>query len=220
MATSTRFFCSADEERTVLRRILSANDTVALPWRDDFVQTDPAVGLDGLRPWPERERLLLWPRTFGGLQWYGAAPKAHGGTHGQLVHSVLSAATWVDLRLRPGDRLYNFDLSPVLIYERGLMHGRQMQPCSLEAQPSSMARVSAEYARWVRRCLTWVWRRGRIVYRWPDMLAPFRNDLGIANTVRAFPDALRALESGESPYLISWDDRKGLRPDGAPDASG
>jgi hypothetical protein len=90
------------------------------------------------------------------------------------------------------------NFSPVLFWRPGRAVEGTVGVSDIGSQADAMARVSAEYQRWVNRVIGWVRRKG--VKVWGLERAAIRPDLDIripfVNTVYALPHALEALEKG------------------------
>ncbi len=76
------------------------------------------------------------------------------------------------------------------------------EPLEVYLWPSSLERAGPEFARWVKRSLAWIRRRGTIVhdYRRPSTTLP--NPHSTLNTIYAFPEVLEAVRSADRRFTL------------------
>ena len=64
-------------------------------------------------------------------------------------------------------------------------------------------RVSQEFAKWVRRCLSWVRRRTKRIHDYREQHPNLPNPGRLLNSIYAFPDAYAEVESGRHHFVIT-----------------
>jgi hypothetical protein len=134
---------------------------------------------------------------------YTSQPGITGATHRSLVINLSAHDDWDERGLGEGDRLIDFDLSPVLQYTRGDLQDGKREPNTVLAPPSNLKRVGPEYERWVLTSLAWIRRRGTIVHDWRKPSTTIPNPYSFVNTIYAFPDVEEALKSTHHEFTIS-----------------
>jgi hypothetical protein len=202
MTAQAQWFCDADEERTILDR-LTENETIAVFDLDGQRMTEiPDFSVEKLPPWPTFVGLYLWAKELGPLRWHENCPKVDDATHRALVMRLFAREDWDQSSLGEGDRLLDQDLSPGLCYKRPEMWKDRIGPCTLIAPPSSLERVGARYAKWTKRCIAWIRRRGKIVHDWRSPSETIPNPHQFLNTVYAFPSAMKLLVGGVHSFVF------------------
>lgn len=202
MTAAINFFCTASEESDVLRYLLSTGEVLAFDRAIAHPQTLPTI--DALAPpaWPAPFSCFLWLRSCGPLQWHSSRPAVGGATHGDLVHSVLVNQSWSDSPPPAGAAMLDTNRSPVFLYRRGRLDGQNMGPCGLASTPSAAERVSPDFARWVRRCFSWIRGRSTRIHDWRSPHPTLANPFQLASSIYAFPKALEAIASGKHEFTI------------------
>jgi hypothetical protein len=203
MTAQVEFFCSADEEREVLRyltkdpgiRVFDVSTGSLTPWE--------SFSVDHLPEWPRPLQVVLWQPAYGDLIWHDSTPTVAGRTHGGFVMNLFAYREWKKRRLGGRDKLLDTDLSPILHYRRGDSRADGMSQNVVLASPSSLARVGPEYERWVKRCLAWIRRRGTIVHGCRGFSQTVANPHTIASTIHAFPGVLDDIRSGNHGFVIA-----------------
>lgn len=137
------------------------------------------------------------------LVWHASPPEISGPTHGNLVQNLLALREWEERGLAPPNRLLNYDLSPVITYQRGSQHNGRASQNVVLAPPSSLRRVDPGYERRVKQSLSWIRRRGTIVHDYRNQTDKLPNPHLILNTIYAFPDVLEEIRSGEHRFAIA-----------------
>ena len=186
----------------VLGHLTANPEVIVLSLDGQRMKELPEFSAEQLPAWPEFVCLYLWAKDLGPLQWHYKRPKVEGATHGSLVSRLFARDDWDKSGLSEGDRLLDQDLSPGICYKRPECMDGRIGPSTLIAPPSNLERVGNGYAKWVNRCIGWIRRRGKIVHDWRSPSITIPNPQGFLNTVYAFPDALRELESGEHTFAI------------------
>lgn len=201
MTSQVEFFCSEAEESTILAYLSrsgatfgDASDGTIAEWRA-LEELDPP-------PWRTPMTLLVRVEAHGPVSWHRSRPDVAGATPGALVTNLFAHQAWKERGLRAPDRLLDADVSPVLVYKRSGTREGRVCPHSILAPPSRLERAGEAYARWVRRTLSWVRRRGAIVhdYRSPSSRIP--NPLNLLNTVYALPDVHDDLRAHPESFVI------------------
>ena len=208
MTASVDFFCSPQEERDVLRyltrsagiEVCRLGDGRITPWAD--------FSPDQLPEWSEHFAVSLWQPEYGPLVWYTSQPAVEGPTHSNLVQNLSARQEWDRLGLGEGDRLLDISLSPLLQYWRGAVRSGRRGPSEIVALPGSLDRVGTDYAKWVKRSMAWVRRRGEIVHDWRTPSDTIPNPHWLLSTVYALPDALQELQSAGHGYAILLPERQ------------
>jgi len=202
MTAAVEFFCTPDEERTFLTLIL-AKPGAQCAFIGDRTQTIVNNADLTLPGWSKHLELLIWNTTIGELVWHETRPRSEDNNADGFRASVLAQLTWDEARPRPSDRLLDSERSPALVYTRGRRAGGRITPSRLKAPPSSAARVSLAYKRWVTSTLGWIRRRGVIVHDWHSPSRALPNRLQLVTTVYALPQAKAILDNGNHKYAIS-----------------
>lgn len=202
LTAQVEFFCSAREESALLGYLSSTGDVVALipvlPRKNSL----PVLDLDNPIPWPESFVAYLWLRSAGSLCWHDSRPTVSGETHGELVSQLFAAERWDTVSPGEGEAMIDFERSPILAYRRSVLREGLLGPCILISQASNVERVSPDFAKWVRRCLSWVRRRSTRIHDYRRQHPALPNPDSLLNSIYAFPDALAELESGHHRFAI------------------
>jgi hypothetical protein len=98
--------------------------------------------------------------------------------------------------------MLNFETSPVLVYRRSQVCEGRLGPALLISQASNADRVSERFAKWVRRCLSWVRRRTKRIHDYREQHPGLPNPDSLVSSIYAFPDAQAELESGQHPFAL------------------
>jgi hypothetical protein len=218
MAAGIFYFCTPNEELDVLRYVLATGEVLAFDRSVASPQVLPTI--DALSPptWPAQFDCFLWLRSSGRLEWHSSKPADLGRTHGDRVHNVITRLNWEENPPPPGMGVLDTNRSPVLLYRRGPIaqmfpsppffsvsrgtDGTRMGPCQLISTPSAPEHVSPDFARWVRRCFSWIRRNATRIQGGQSRHPTLPNPLSIMNSIYAFPGALAKLESGEHEFAI------------------
>jgi hypothetical protein len=203
MTSKVEFFCSPGEERQVLQYLTQTDGTQVFDVRGGHIKLWDTFSTDKLPDWPEALAIYLWQPSHGPLIWHTSRPKIKGPTHASLVINLFTQRVWDEHGLKENDKLLDTDLSPILSYQRGVTQENKLLPNCAIAPPSNLLRAGYEYERWVRRCLAWIRRRGTIVHHWRKEATTIPNPHSLLNTVYAFPEALKEIESGSHGFTIS-----------------
>jgi hypothetical protein len=202
MTAQIQFFCTPDEERAVIDHLSQDPVTSVFLLDDQRIRELPEFSAEQLPAWPEFICLYMWAKEFGPLRWHSAQPTVEGATHRSFVTRLFAREDWDRFGLDDGDRLLDQDLSPGICYKRAEHVDGRTGPCTLIAPPSRLERAGVEYASWVKRCVSWIRRRGTKVHDWKVPSPRIPNPRGLLNTVYAFPEAARRLEAGDHAYAI------------------
>jgi hypothetical protein len=202
MTAQVQFFCSPQEEHVVLER-LTADPALVVFLLDGQRMTElPEFSSHLLSPWPEFVCLYIWAKLLGPIQWHEKRPKVEGTTQRSFVARLFAREHWDKSGIAKGEKLLDQDLSPGICYKRPEIADGRTGPCTLIAPPSNLKRVGTEYEKWVNRYLGWIRRRGKLVHDWRSPSTVLPNQRGLLNTVYAFPEALKEIESGEHSFAI------------------
>jgi hypothetical protein len=167
-----------------------------------------------LRPWPvvgslpislSRDEALTCDQVMVVSASLGPPVVLRDGDVGTGGSSRARAFNWVNWeRLRPhsDEGLVDSNRSPVLLWSPATRTSESLSSGHIGTQADSMKAVSADYERWVYRVMSWVRRRGTVVWGWKPEHQ--RSDLDLrrtdVTTVYALPEALALLQRG-SPGL-------------------
>ena len=203
MAT-VRFFCSPSEELQLLNYLATDG---ALCWTYGPADAGhlPLVQADGLPSWDLPLKLYIWAPRLGPLEWFEMRPEMRfSGSHAQLLEGRNRSA---NVYLGPGQRLLDEEKSPVLVYTRGQLDSGDptvalRSSCQLRAPVSKPITLSADYNRWVNKCLGWVRRRGSLVHNHRQRHRTLPNPQMIVSAFYALPEARADIDSGESRWRI------------------
>lgn len=120
----------------------------------------------------------------------GMEPRGRSGLFNKL--------NWERFRPSASESLIDSNVSPVLLWTPGSAESGSIQVSAIGTQADTMADISDEYARWVKRVMSWVRRSGTKV--WGLETNTIRPDLDIrlstVSAVFALPDALASMEAG------------------------
>jgi hypothetical protein len=123
-----------------------------------------------------------------------------GSTHGELVNRLFAAENWDAASPVDGEAMLDFEKSPVLVYRRSQLRDDRLGPGLLISQASNAERVSQDFSKWVRRCLSWVRRRANRIHDYQAKHPGLPNPAGLLNSIYAFPDAEAELASGRHRF--------------------
>ncbi len=202
MTAQVEFFCSLDEERTVLRYLTKAEGTLVYDVADGHMTLCDAFSSDDPPVHGMRLSLCIHQPAHGDLIWHTSRPSASGPTHGSLVTNLFARNEWDQRGLSSKDKLIDTDLSPIIYYRRGDVFEDQLGQNNVLAPPSNLHRVGPEYEKWVKRSLAWIRRRGTIVHDYRKQSSTIPNPHSIVTTIYAFPGVLPQLGSRDHPYAI------------------
>lgn len=202
MTAQVEFFCSPREERDVLRYLLKADGIQVFDVSSGTLKPWDTICPDELPAWSKPLAIRLWQPKMGMLKYHDSRPKMDTTTHGALVATILARDKWDAADLRPGVSMLNTNLSPTICYQRGLAKRRLRGPNLILAEPSSLDRVGSQYAKWVKRTLAWVRRRGKIVHDWRDQSNTIPNPHSLLNTMYALPDVQEQLNTTDHHFAI------------------
>ena len=202
MTAQIQFFCSPREEQAVLDYLIHGPTTAVYLLDGKRIKEMPEFSSKEIPAWPEFICLYLWAKDFGPLQWHDKRPKVEGVTHRSFVARLFAREDWDNAEVVEGDRFLDQDLSPGMCYKRAEHVDGRTGPCTLLAPPSNLERVGIEYAKWVNRCIRWVRRGGKKIHDWKEPSVVIPNTFGLLNTVYAFPEAAKQLESGQHSFVI------------------
>jgi hypothetical protein len=205
LSAQVEFFCSAREELDLLGYLLSTGDVVVLSPRLYRENPFSVLDLSKPAPWPDPFAAFLWLRSSGPLQWYESRPIVDGRTHGELVNRLFASERWDADSPGEDEAMLDFEKSPIFVYQRSLLREGYLGPCILISQASNAERVSLEFAKWVRRCLSWVRRHSTRIHDYRAQHPALHNPDGLLNSIYAFPDAETNLGSGHHNFAIFVD---------------
>ncbi len=203
MTAQVEFFCSPEEERAVLRYLTKDAGTLVFDLRNGNLNPWDSFSADELPKWPDPLIVCLVDPDHGELAWHSSAPPAVGQTHRSLVMNLFAREEWNKRGLGDGDRLLDIDLSPVLIYRRGVFDNGRTSQNLLWAPPSSLKKVGAEYERRVARSLRWIRRRGAIIHDYRQQSPTIPDPNFLLNTIYAFPDVIESIRSKTHSFVIA-----------------
>lgn len=201
MTSQVEFFCTAQEEATVLEYLAARGAVFSDVTEGSVLEWQTLEQVRDL-PTDQPMTLMVWVRAHGPLVWHKSKPQVSGETHESLVMSVFARKEWEEQQLGTGDRVLDTDASPVLHFERPYRKRGLLAPRIIVAPPSSIERVGVEYARWVRRVLSWVRRRGKIVHDWRSPSKVIPNPLSLLSTIYAWPGVRAELEERPGDFVI------------------
>jgi hypothetical protein len=202
MSAQVEFFCTPDEERDVLRYLTKTDGTQIFDVREGRMVPWKCFAEADLPAWPEPVHLYIWKPDHGSLVWHTSRPSAAGPTHQSLVVNFFAGEQWDELGLYDGDEMLDADLSPILCYRRGILHDGKVGQNTVLAPPSNLRRVGPEYEKWVKRSLSWIRRRGKIVHDYRSQTTTIPNPHSILNTIYAFPGVIEEINSNAHDFAI------------------
>jgi hypothetical protein len=200
------FFCSSNEEKSILKYLLHSGDVIGLTSRLRGSPDLPPIDWTAVPAWPEPFSCFLWLRSAGSMNWHRSRPEAKGKTHGELVNRLLASMAWEANPPRGDEGMLDVETSPVMIYRRSMVLEGRSGPCLLICPASNPERISKGFAAWKRRCFAWVRRHGTRVHDWRVPSSTLPNPDGLLNSVYAFPEALIRLKRGDHEYAILLQD--------------
>jgi hypothetical protein len=111
---------------------------------------------------------------------------------------IFNRMNWDRLGRASSEGLVDSNASPVLFWQPGKASETRLATSSIGSQADSMAAVSTEYERWVKRAMGWVRRNGTRVWGLErhEVCPDLDIELSIVNNVYALPEALIVLQNG------------------------
>lgn len=192
MVSAINFYADADDTAALLKHLDFGGDVSLHPWP---LVTAPATHLTVEQALAERFVMVRSRRLGEPVVLRDGDPAFEGPTRAALFNRLNRE------ELRPGPAsggLVDSNRSPVIFWEPGAAGTHELRTSLLGSQADSMSAISADYERWVNRAMSWIRRRGTVV--WGLKTTQVRPDLDIdlpwVNSVCALPGALRQLEAG------------------------
>lgn len=105
MTSQVEFFCTRQEERSILAFLIASASVQVFLLEGGRMQEWKDFSPDDLPRWPASVHLYLWNTELGPLRWHQRPPKVTGATHGALVARLLAREAWDRLSPNASDRM-------------------------------------------------------------------------------------------------------------------
>ncbi len=191
MVAAVHFYATESDQHALLD-YLGEPDTVSLhPWPvigPTIERLDRATAL-------RTAQVMVAHADFGPP--VGVRP-ASDGWASDIRAQVFNTLNWDRLRPAEDEALVDSNASPVLFWQPAAVTDGVLRAGNIGSQADSMAAVSADYERWVKRVMNWVRRQSERVWGLErgDLRPAFDIDIAHVSAVYALPGARAALASG------------------------